>query len=146
VKKSTNHISDQGFAFGILVVLCATGVALLMIATLKLHIATLSDSDESDEEDEEVDECVSECVSECESDGGNGYSMKKSSGGGVSEGVEGVELLLNDAVEEHGVIGVSPSKRGTSHTYIHLYMHTYLHVHSLTYSLTHSLTHSLAIL
>jgi hypothetical protein len=112
-----------------------------MIATLKLHIATLSDSEE--DEDEEVEECVSECGS----DGGNGYSMKKkSSGGGVSEGVEGVELLLNDAVEEHGVIGVSPSKRGTSHTYIHLYMHTYLHVHSLTYSLTHSLTHSLAIL
>jgi hypothetical protein len=125
-----------------------------MIATLKLHIATLSDSEE--DEDEEVEECVSECGS----DGGNGYSMKKkSSGGGVSEGVEGVELLLNDAVEEHGVIGVSPSKRGTSsHTYIHLYMHTYVHVHSLTHSLTrdnivianplelvstHSFTHSL---
>ena len=103
--KSTNRISDQDFTFGVLVIICASGVAFILIATLKLHIATLKLSDDSDSDSD------SDSESEKEQDQNNRFSLrnfsksKKSSNSSdnVHQKVEheGGEKL-NDGLEEHG--------------------------------------------
>lgn len=103
-KATSNHISDQNFTFGILVVICSAGIALLLIASLRLHIASLLISHE--EEDEAEEGKGEELADENFIFNGN---KSKVSDNSVST-AEGGELL-NDSLEEHGLKSVGKTRQ-----------------------------------
>mmetsp|Transcript_24644 Transcript_24644/g.45940 ORF Transcript_24644/g.45940 Transcript_24644/m.45940 type:complete len:246 (-) Transcript_24644:274-1011(-) len=90
-KTTSDHISDQDFTVGVLIVVCAAGVALLLIAVLRLQIATIQSSiDDAVEQDEADDSGHSDLVID---------TVVNPVGGKGDESGE----ILNDEVEEHGV-------------------------------------------
>ena len=93
--RSSNNISDQDFAFGLLVVICAVGSALLMIAFLKIHIHIMLKNVAEEESDEENNDSV-------ESDKVFPLQKLSKNSDNVKDSCPWDDDIMNDGVEEHG--------------------------------------------
>jgi hypothetical protein len=110
---SSNHISDQDLSFGILVVACVAGVAIILIATLKLSIATMKleddyDSDESSSSSDEENTNRALPLQPLRS-----RNMRSSTNSSGKKDDMCGSPQLNDELEEHGFANANPpSRRG----------------------------------